>query len=308
MVMNGGNLHQGDRYYLESENQEQRGIDRLLDSIHFREMNLRSNQIADSHHGTYEWVFNESCGDRSKMSPIPFRAADSFLEWLSNDQPLFWISGKPGSGKSTLMKFLANHKQTSAMLQRRFQVHDVCIMQFYFWLHGTELQRSLRGCLCTIFNQLLVGNPELAKYLLQGNASITRKRSVDDWSLSELRSVVFAALKSTPGGFAIFLDGLDEFDSSSHSRELLDIVHGLANTGNVKVCVSSRPEASLEASLAHLPRMQLHYLTFDDMVATARNRLTLELQNADRPSLSGNSVAKLAQLIANKAEGVFLWR
>ena len=116
MIMNGGFLHQGDRYYLESENQEQRVIDRLLDSIRFCEMNLRSNQIADSHHGTYEWVFNESYGDQFKMSQSPVRAAHSFLKWLSNDQPLFWILGKPGSGKSTLMKFLANHKQTSAML------------------------------------------------------------------------------------------------------------------------------------------------------------------------------------------------
>ena len=270
-------------------------------------MNLRSNQIADSLHGTYEWVFNESYRDRYKMSQIRVKAADSFLEWLSNDQPLFWISGKPGSGKSTLMKFLANHEQTSAMLQQRFQVQNVCIIKFYFWLHGTELQRSLRGCLCTILSQILVENPELAMYLLQENADITRKRSVDDWSLSELRSMVFAALKSTPGGFAIFLDGLDEFDSSSHSRELLEIVHGLANTENIKVCVSSRPEASLEATLAHLPRMQLHYLTFDDMVVTARNRLTLELQNANMPSLSEESVAELAQLVADKAEGLFLW-
>ncbi|KAK5098962.1 hypothetical protein LTR70_000917 [Exophiala xenobiotica] len=180
-------------------------------------------------------------------------------------------------------------------------------MQFYFWLHGTELQRSLRGCLCTILNQILVDTPELAKYLIRENTSITRKRSVDDWSLSELRAVVFAALKSIPGRFAIFLDGLDEFDSSSDARELLDLLHGLSNTGNAKVCVSSRPEAILEAGLAHMPRMQLHYLTFDDMVVTARNRLTLELQNANMPSLSEESVAELAQLVADMAEGIFLW-
>jgi ABC-type lipoprotein export system ATPase subunit len=38
------------------------------------------------------------------------RAFEVMLKpWLSSHDSLFWITGKPGSGKSTLMKFLAAH-------------------------------------------------------------------------------------------------------------------------------------------------------------------------------------------------------
>lgn len=40
---------------------------------------------------------------------------DNFQEWLLSESNTYWISGKPGSGKSTLVKFLvtSNHTQTT---------------------------------------------------------------------------------------------------------------------------------------------------------------------------------------------------
>jgi hypothetical protein len=42
---------------------------------------------------------------------------ESFLSWLSSGNGIFHVSGKPGSGKSTLMKFLCDHPRTQEELQ-----------------------------------------------------------------------------------------------------------------------------------------------------------------------------------------------
>ncbi|KAK0716879.1 hypothetical protein B0T26DRAFT_774421 [Lasiosphaeria miniovina] len=38
--------------------------------------------------------------------------------WLARGKGIFWISGHPGAGKSTLVKFIAGHKRTKALLSR----------------------------------------------------------------------------------------------------------------------------------------------------------------------------------------------
>ncbi|KAK5091855.1 hypothetical protein LTR70_001166 [Exophiala xenobiotica] len=44
-----------------------------------------------------------------------------FTRWLmqSQDDTIFWISGKPGSGKSTLMKYIVSSPQTQHFLNSR---------------------------------------------------------------------------------------------------------------------------------------------------------------------------------------------
>ena len=41
-----------------------------------------------------------------------------FEDWLLHGQGVFHISGKPGSGKSTLMKMLCSHRRTASALRK----------------------------------------------------------------------------------------------------------------------------------------------------------------------------------------------
>jgi hypothetical protein len=54
-----------------------------------------------------------SVGDPEKAA-----ARKILLDWLSFGNGIFHISGKLGSGKSTLMKYLCEHKSTRVMLKR----------------------------------------------------------------------------------------------------------------------------------------------------------------------------------------------
>lgn len=37
---------------------------------------------------------------------------NDFVAWLEEGDGLYWIAGKAGSGKSTLMKYIASHPST----------------------------------------------------------------------------------------------------------------------------------------------------------------------------------------------------
>ncbi len=76
----------------------------LLASLHFPMIQTRHEKIEKAHANTYEWIFRKPILEGSK----PVR----FVEWLEQRNGVFWIYGKPGCGKSTLMKFICNHDQT----------------------------------------------------------------------------------------------------------------------------------------------------------------------------------------------------
>ena len=73
---------------------------RTLATLRFPTMEDRHTSIRAAHAQTYSWIFEESSAE------LNLRAPTRFVQWLKSDENLYWISGKPGSGKSTLMKYL----------------------------------------------------------------------------------------------------------------------------------------------------------------------------------------------------------
>src|SRR3569833_2497551 len=59
-------------------------------------MGGRLDQIKDAADYTFDWVWK----------PQGFEA------WLKSGGGIYWIVGKPGSGKSTMMKYLSSHPRT----------------------------------------------------------------------------------------------------------------------------------------------------------------------------------------------------
>jgi hypothetical protein len=75
----------------------------LLGGLHFVMIEARHEKIEKAHADTYEWIFHDAMPDGTKIS---------FVQWLEQSNDIFWIHGKPGCGKSTLMKFVCNHWKT----------------------------------------------------------------------------------------------------------------------------------------------------------------------------------------------------
>lgn len=84
---------------------------KILSSLFFKGMHGRFDAVADAHHKTFEWIFEDEITEHQK------ELRGSFRDWLSSGNGIFHISGKLGSGKSTLMKFLCEQRKTEAELK-----------------------------------------------------------------------------------------------------------------------------------------------------------------------------------------------
>lgn len=68
----------------------------------------------------------------------------------------FWMTGKPGSGKSTLIRFIAEHHQTRAMLQQWRGGSQLMIATFFFRNAGNKMQTSLLGLMQGLLHQIVL--------------------------------------------------------------------------------------------------------------------------------------------------------
>jgi len=76
----------------------------------FRGMSARKETITESHDRTLDWVWErEDPGNK-----LPW---DDLAEWLRHGTGCYWLFGKPGSGKSTLMKHLEQDIRTANCLR-----------------------------------------------------------------------------------------------------------------------------------------------------------------------------------------------
>lgn len=101
---------------------------RFLESLFFPEINSRQEQIPEVFRQTCRWIFDTSTGERrGRDEPL-----HNFHDWLEHGEGVYWISGKPGSGKSTLMKFIVNEELTAQLLDAREGKQDLLIISFLF--------------------------------------------------------------------------------------------------------------------------------------------------------------------------------
>ena len=269
----------------------------FLGSLAYDEINLRKNEISSSHPETFQWIFDEHIQ----------HSWDCFAKWLKSDNHLYWINGKAGSGKSTLMKFLANHDKTKSFLAQWSAPTEVLIVTYYFWLSGSILQRSSKGFLCSVIYQMLSGDDKLFEKSITASKEYLDKRVIHDWAKSELQGYLKSLLILTSRQICFFIDGLDEFDQEEDIDYLLSLVSKFAAHIDIKICTSSRPEPFIVKRMSGNQQLRLQDLTANDMEICIRSELQ-RLHSQDFPFIPRKSdLIEIIRAITGKADGVFLW-
>jgi hypothetical protein len=128
----------------------------------------REDAIEPAELCTFDWIFEKP---RSQERPW-----SSFLDWLYSGESLYWIQGKAGSGKSTLVKHLLNHKRSHRALREWAGDTPSVDASFFFWYTGNELQKSQIGLLRALLYQCLTDYRELIPIVL---ADTTRVKTTD---------------------------------------------------------------------------------------------------------------------------------
>ncbi|KAK1826572.1 hypothetical protein QBC39DRAFT_437898 [Podospora conica] len=286
---------------------------RLLKSLKYETMNERRNQIEQPHVKTFHWIFeddpraadesedslrygasdarnwiyDDSDSDesydhgREQASERIRKAASGFIEWVRDpSSQTFWICGKPGSGKSTLMKFLAGNPQTLKLLDSATTIPtQTTILSHFIWTAGRPIEATVKGLLCSLLYQILL-EQKASEVLIGRHPGTQMKDHISDWSDRELRHVLFDMLSHQDRRFCLFIDGLDEISGSHGQFEALDIVKDLRRVPFVKTCVSSRPEPILQHSLSQYPMFKVQDLTRFDIERFAANTIKNAFEGA----------------------------
>jgi hypothetical protein len=207
---------------------------------------------------------------RSKLLSATSKVYRMAGECWNIDERVFWIGGKAGSGKSTLMKFIHDHPCTKAALRVWAGPATLITASYFFWSSGSHLQKSQEGLLQTLLYDILTKRPSLISKVIS-----TASPGDHGWTRSELLAA-FASFKEhfdSSTKFWFFIDGLDEY--WGYPRDLLEVLQNLSKCGNVKLCVSSRPWPIFKQAFDQFPsrRLYLHELTRTDISLYVRNKL-----------------------------------
>ncbi|KAI0853761.1 hypothetical protein F5Y00DRAFT_257063 [Daldinia vernicosa] len=272
--------------------------DRFLNSLRYEGMNQRKNDITSSLKDTFQWIFDSDCGE------TPIQLWDNFGDWLKSDSNIYWIAGKPGSGKSTLMKYLLKSPSTKAAL--KIWNTDPIILSHFLWKPGFKMQKSVKGFLCSILHQALLSDRiSLALgSILETSKPLLLKQEAADWDVEELKDLSFTILGSDMFPVCIFLDGLDEICEEDGPFSLLKLIDDLRTNRKVKICVSSRPEPVLQYNLCRHQQLRLHDLTRNDMKKFAAAQVR---PYVNRGMITKSFGSEITSSLIEKAEGVFLW-
>lgn len=182
------------------------------------------------------------------------------------------------------MRYLSGHSETRISLQAWAGNKQVAIAGFYFWVSGSEDQRSRVGLLRSLLHQLLSLYPESIPdafpRLWQRLCGMTSKERIAmglEWTGPELTSgfqrLLETGLSQTKVCF--FVDGLDELDGDHESmiRFFRDLGTG-EHASQVKLCLSSRPWQVFERAFARsVPNLRLQELIVGDMTQYAYDSL-----------------------------------
>jgi hypothetical protein len=220
-----------------------------LASLHIPETQDRFDQVEHAYDKTCDWIFGQKLG---------------FTKWLESGSGIFWIQGKPGSGKSTLMKFIVSNPRTLKHLYKNNSNHRLLWASFFFSNRGQAIQKSLLGLYHRILYQLL-HQAEFLTPLVQPIFE-AHYESQGAWTISYLESALLNVIRfsDVPITICLFIDALDEHEegySTSHDRLILSfekLVRSASSTVKVMLCLSSRPETYFLDSLHKWPSVTIH--------------------------------------------------
>ncbi|KAE9375017.1 ankyrin [Stipitochalara longipes BDJ] len=288
-------LHRdGSKTYQDVTNQMRR---ECLQSLKFAGAEKRVNDISEPSENTLGWLYEEELG---------------FKKWLEQETGIYWVGGKPGSGKSTLMKEMASHHHD------KYSSKGSITATHFFDDRGTFLERSFEGFLRSILEQILRREPLLFDFLIERfrNHFYHRCRCCPEdgeirWNIRSLKAAFRDIVLLGPPNIrlCLFIDALDECDMPI--KELIDFFKQLEQDAKlrIKICFSSRNLS--EDILKTLPMGQgfmLQEQNSKDIINFVNEKLaSTALVEENGNDLVYQDLMVLKEEIIHKADGVFLW-
>lgn len=271
-----------------------------MDSLRNESAEWRFEGIEEAYKTTFDWIF-----ENPELE---------FCAWLQNGSGVYWINGKPGSGKSTLMKHIYRHPQTIEIMAQRDQSRLQVTAAFFFHDRGISRQNSFEGLLHSVLHQILSQAPDVQKAVVPTYQE-RRPPPGQLWPVGDLELVFTQVLQQDkcPIQLTLFLDALDEYNGSQ--EVMLRFVNAVIETPStaatrIQLCFSSRPWAFLNDNFKEYAGFEIHKYTKEDIWNYLGGKFTkipavLYYSTVKQPETQSMNAVKLE--ITKRAQGVFLW-
>ncbi|KAI0871317.1 hypothetical protein GGS24DRAFT_471965 [Hypoxylon argillaceum] len=267
----------------------------ILQSLYFSQLKDREFAVADAHKNTLEWIFKPT-------------SSTNFVEWLQEGNGIYWIAGKAGSGKSTLMKFLKDHPVTLQHLEKWAGKKPLIIAQHYFWSSGTSIQKSQEGLFRALLLQILTQRTNLIQIVSETRWNAQYADCFNPWSRAELERALenLATIDDVDCKICLFIDGLDEYDGDH--AQLVSVIRRISSANNIKTCVSSRAWFSFSDSFENSRwKLYLQDLTCEDIRRFVQDNLQNDTRFNRLQQRNRYAADEMTSEITRRANGVFLW-
>ncbi|KAK5069736.1 hypothetical protein LTR64_008081 [Lithohypha guttulata] len=233
---------------------------------------------------------------------------DTFVEWLSTPGKVFWITGKPASGKSTLMNYVANLK-TRPDGQLFPGLADCCRVHFFFNYEAntkSDLSNTLEGLHRSILYQLCKDVPGLSPAI--ESTFDLRGELRDEWledgrTVTQILIFTFEQLRHWKKPIFLLLDGLDDY--GGHLSDISEIVQYFTSKEVVvKLCVASRP-TEFKTQFCDWPQLVLDQYNRPGIETHALLKFDLLYPAASPQEFV--TIQAIATRISKLSDGIFLW-
>ena len=254
----------------------------MLNLLRFDQIDARLMSLKTAQAKTCRWLLQNS----------------QYKDWLDaeelrNHNGFFWIKGKPGTGKSIMMKFL--------FLEAKKTMKGSVVISFFFNARGGDLEKSTMGLYRSLLLQLLEKMPDIMSFLdhygTHGLEAI-KKTGWEPEMLKEIFTLVVDQLQDRR--VFCYVDALDECpeDDVRDMISLFEEIGAREKSGEFRVCFSSRhyPEITIKTGLQLvLEREQDHG---DDISLYIESQLKIE---------NSQQAEDIKDEILRKSSGIFLW-
>ncbi|KAH9055262.1 ankyrin repeat-containing domain protein [Lactarius vividus] len=250
---------------------------------------------------------NIACDASHKQTADWFFEGNKIKEWKSTGS-LLWIHGKPGAGKSILC---------SSIIQDAFVLSEaglISVAYFYFDFRDTDKQ-SRHDLLLSLVSQLSTRSDpccEILSRLYVTHDNGARKPS-DDVLVRCLKEMLTLLVQSPT---YLIVDALDECPNTSGvpsaRARVIELVKELLGLGlpNLRICITSRPEIDIKASLGPLAS---HLVSLHDEIGQKQDiadyikSVVYSKSDAMMSRWREDEKTLVIETLSERADGMFRW-